>query len=270
MLKEDEIKVLCKKIRRTILDMSLSAGASSSHFGGGLSLVEIISVLFSNYLNLKDNPTDESKNRFILSKGHGVPPYYSALFHKGYIDKSHIQSFEKTEGILFGHPVRNIKYGIDYSTGSLGMGIGLAVGISIAFKRKAMKNKTYCIVGDGECNEGSVWEAAMSACHNELDNLTVILDNNSLQQTGSNIEISNPNLLSKKWESFGFETIEIDGHNIKEIFEALNYNVKKKPKIIVAKTIKGKGFSFAENNNDWHHKVLTKSAYEDALKELEN
>ena len=147
------------------------------------------------------------------------------------------------------------------------MGTGLAETIGVA--QSEIFKEFYCIIGDGECNEGSVWEASMSACHNELDNLTVILDNNSLQQTGSNTEISKPNFLSKKWESFGFETIEIDGHNIKEISEALNHKVERKPKIIVAKTIKGKGFSIMENKAHWHYwNSLEKVDIEKCIKEI--
>ena len=247
--------------------MSLNAGASSSHFGGGLSIVELIGVLFSNYLNFSNNPNDE-KNKFILSKGHVVLPYYAVLHLLGYLNHNHIKQFEKTGGILFGHPVRNPSYGIDYSTGSLGMGIGLAVGIAIAQKIKKSTNKTYCIIGDGECNEGSVWEASMSASHHKLENLTVILDNNNWQQTGLNMDISNPKYMANKWKSFGFEVLEINGHNIKEIIDSLNFINKDKPKLILAKTIKGKGFSFSENNNDWHHKVLIKTIFETGLKEL--
>lgn len=265
-----KIETFCKEIRISILKMSLNAGASSSHFGGGLSIVEIVAVLFSEYLNIKKDSNSSNKNKFVLSKGHGVLPYYAALFHKGYINEDQLINFEKSNSILFGHPVRNVKHGIDYSTGSLGMGVGLAVGLSLASKIKKIGTKVYCIIGDGECNEGSVWEASMSASHHNLDNLTLILDNNKLQQTGSNKDISNSQNLSDKWKSFGFEVIEIDGHNLYEIINALDFNNKNKPKLILAKTIKGKGFSFSENNNDWHHKVLTKSVYDQAIEELKN
>lgn len=264
----NSLKNFCIDLRKTILEISFNAGASSSHFGGGLSLVEIIAVLFSNYLNLSQDFADIKRNKFVLSKGHGVLPYYAALYHFGFIKKNDLNFFEKTQGFLFGHPVKNLEHAIEYSTGSLGLGIGLSVGLSLAFKKKKTNNHVYCIIGDGECNEGSVWEAAMSASHHNLDNLTVILDHNGYQQTGSNNEILKVNSLNNKWKSFGFDVIEINGHDIVEIINALDKKNKNSPKLILAKTVKGKGFSFSENNNEWHHKVLTKSMYDLGLKEL--
>ena len=161
----------------------------------------------------------------------------------------------------------NRDFGIEFSTGSLGIGIGLAVGLSLANKLKKRDNKVYVVIGDGECNEGSVWEAAMCASHHNLTNLTVILDNNGFQQTGSNNQISNSVNLASKWKSFGFEVINVDGHNINQLIEAFEKKTAF-PKILIAKTIKGKGFSFSENNNEWHHKVLTSNTYNEALKEL--
>ncbi len=267
-LNEDlKIKEFAFEMRKNILKMALDAGASSSHFGGGLSLVEILSVLYCKYLNNHKKDKQGSQNRFILSKGHGVLPYYSALYQRGYLKIDDLKLFEKTGGKLFGHPVMNRNIGIEFSTGSLGIGIGLAVGLSLANKLKKRENKVYVVIGDGECNEGSVWEAAMCASHHKLKNLTVILDNNGFQQTGSNNQISNSVDLASKWKSFGFEVINIDGHNIDQLIEAFEKETEY-PKIVIAKTIKGKGFSFSENNNEWHHKVLTSNTYNEALKEL--
>ncbi len=271
-MKDDElieIKSFSKELRKNILKVSLAAGASSSHFGGGLSLVEIISVLYCKFLNLNNNIQDPNRNRFILSKGHGVLPYYCALYQKGFIEQSDLEKFEKTDGFLFGHPIMNKKVGIEFSTGSLGIGLGIGVGLAISYKLRKKSNQTYVIIGDGECNEGSIWEAAMSAAHYKLNNLTVILDNNGFQQTGSNSDINNPEDLKSKWQSFGFEVLEVDGHNIEALIHSLQ-KICDKPKLILAKTVKGKGFSFSENNNDWHHKVLTKKNYEDAINELDN
>ena len=256
--------------RKNILDMALVAGASSSHFGGALSIVDIVSTLFSTQIRFdKDNLDSNDRDRLMLSKGHACLAYYAALCEVGFIDKKELATFEKDDSNLLGHPVLNKSLGIDFSTCSLGMGLSIAIGVAIANKKKNKNPNIFVIMGDGECNEGSVWEAAMAAPNFSLNNLHVIIDNNKFQQTGSNKEIMNTESLKEKWISFGWETSEIDGHNIKDLY---NYFEKKqninKPKALIAKTIKGKGFSFSENNNDWHHSVLTKSLYEKALSEI--
>jgi transketolase len=266
-----EIKNFSKKIRKHILDMALYAGASSSHFGGALSIVEIISTLFSNQMNLNEkNRYSETRDRFILSKGHACLAYYAALCEIGFIKKDELKTFEKNDSNLLGHPVANKELGIEFSNGSLGMGLSLGIGLCISSKKKKSNFKVYVILGDGECNEGSVWEAMMAASHFKLDNLYTFIDRNNFQQTGSNNEIMSLDNLKSKLISFGWNTIEIDGHNINEISNALNLNDKNKPTAVIANTVKGKGFSFSENNNSWHHAVLTKSTYEKALIELEN
>ena len=267
----EEIKNFSKRIRKHILDMALHAGASSSHFGGALSIVEIISTLFSYQMNLNEkNKYSETRDRFILSKGHACLAYYAALCEIGFIKKDELKTFEKNNSNLLGHPVANKELGIEFSNGSLGMGLSLGIGLALAFKKKKKNNNVFVILGDGECNEGSVWEAMMAAPHFKLDNLYTFIDRNNFQQTGSNNEIMSLDNLKGKLISFGWNTIEIDGHNINEISNALNVNDKNKPTAIIANTIKGKGFSFSENNNSWHHAVLTKSTYEKALTELEN
>ena len=264
------IRTFSLNLRKNILEMSLAAGASSSHFGGALSIVEIVSVLFAHEMRIKNgDPNWEKRDRFILSKGHACLAYYAALCEKGFIKKDELKTFEKDNSNLLGHPVLNQKIGIDFSNGSLGMGLSLGIGLSIASKKRGQDIKIYVIVGDGECNEGSVWEAAMAAPNLNLDNLYVIVDKNNFQQTGSNKEIMNTENLREKWNSFGWCTSEIDGHNIEEIIDNFKkINNKKKPKAIIANTIKGKGFSFSEDNNDWHHSVLTKKMYDQAIQEL--
>ena len=263
MLKrEQNIKVFCKDMRKTILRMSLNAGSASSHFGGALSIVEIMSVLFNDNINLE-------KDRFILSKGHACLAYYSALFLKGKINNEQLNTFESDDSILPGHPVKHPEIGINFSNGSLGMGLSISVGIGIAFKKKNINNRIFTILGDGECNEGSVWEAVMSAPKFELDNLNLIIDRNNFQQTGSSKDIMDLGDLKTKLLSFNWEVDEIDGHNIKNLCKYFDsQKLNKKPKVLIAKTIKGKGFSFSENNNEWHHKILSKNIYENALKEL--
>ncbi len=263
------LKNTCKKVRKNILEMSLSAGASSSHFGGSLSTVEILTCLFDEIMKVdSSNPLWSERDRFILSKGHACLAYYSILYQKGFFEKKDLLSFEKNESFLLGHPVINKEKGIEFSNGSLGMGLSLGVGVALAMKKKSNNSKVYVLLGDGECNEGSVWEAAMSAAHFKLNNLTAIVDNNKLQQTGSNLEIMNTENLADKWKSFNWDTIVVDGHNTEELLNAF-LNKTNKPKLIFAKTIKGKGFSFSENNNDWHHKILSQKQYDDAIKELD-
>jgi transketolase len=267
--KIEEIEKFSKNLRKNILDMAFSAGASSSHLGGALSIVEIVASLFGYKMKINENPQWEERDRFILSKGHACLAYYAALNQVGYISKEELKTFEKDNSNLLGHPVINKKLGIDFSNGSLGMGLSLGIGVSISIQKKQKKNKVYVVLGDGECNEGSVWEAAMAASHFKLNHLYAIIDNNKFQQTGSNDFIMNTEKLEDKWKSFGWETYVIDGHNLNEICEILDSKkISDKPISIIANTIKGKGFSFTENNNDWHHSVLTKTLYEKALAEL--
>ena len=268
--KVDSIKSFTKEMRKNILSMAFAAGSSSSHFGGALSITEIVSTLFVDQMRIdKSNPNWENRDRFILSKGHACLAYYSALCEVGYISKDELLTFEKDNSNLLGHPVRNKDLGIEFSNGSLGMGLSLGIGLALSAKKKGKNFKVYVIVGDGECNEGSVWEAAMAAPNFNLENLFVIIDKNNFQQTGSNKQIMNVDNLKSKWESFNWYSKEVDGHNINELLDVFNEcNSIKKPKAIIANTIKGKGFSFSENNNDWHHSILSKSFYEKALKEL--
>ena len=267
----EKIENFSKNLRKNILDMALVAGASSSHFGGALSIVEIVSTLFCSQIKIdKEILKLENRDRFILSKGHACLAYYAALSEIGLLDKEELKTFEKNESNLLGHPVLNKELGIDFSTGSLGMGLSIGIGVALANKKREKNFKTFVVLGDGECNEGSVWEAAMAAPNFGLNNLYAIIDNNKFQQTGSNKEIMDTSSLKEKWNSFGWDTTEIDGHNINDLYEYFeNRKSNNKPKALIADTIKGKGFSFSENNNDWHHSVLTKTLYEKALSEID-
>ena len=260
-----------KKIRQNIIFTAFKAGAKSAHIGGALSAADIIAVLYSDIIKIKKSKTlDDNRDRFILSKGHACLALYSALTEKKFLKKKDLETFESDGSILLGHPIINKLSGIEFSTGSLGMGLSLGVGVALAGKKKQKKYKTYVILGDGECNEGSVWESIMSASHFKLDNLVIIVDRNNFQQTGPNQEIMNLGNLVEKWKSFGWETSEIDGHNIKDLknyFDNLKKN--KLPKVLIANTTKGKGFSFSENNNQWHHSVMTSKIYDEAIKEIE-
>ena len=266
----EEIKQFAKNLRRKVLDMAYYAGANSSHFGGALSSAEIISYLYGHYMNFdKKNPLWEDRDRFILSKGHGCLSYYAALSEIGYIKNDDLKTFEKDNTDLLGHPVINKNKGIEFSNGSLGMGLSLGIGVALAGKKRNKKYRVFVVLGDGECNEGSVWEAAMSAPNFKLNNLTIIIDNNKFQQTGSNKEIMDTTNLKKKWESFGWDVFEINGHDLNEIDNFFSMtNSSEKPKALIANTVKGKGFSFSENNNDWHHSILSKKFYDQGLEEL--
>ena len=267
----NKINEMTKRMRKNILDMSLCAGSESSHFGGGLSIVEITATLFGSIMSYDPkNPEWEDRDRFILSKGHGCLGYYTALHEIGLISKDDLMKFEKTNSYLLGHPVMNRKKGIEFSNGSLGMGLSIGIGVALAAKKRKKNYKVYVLIGDGECNEGSVWEAAMAAPNFKLNNIISIVDRNNLQQTGTNKEIMSVGDIAEKWRSFAWDVIELDGHNIKELYDAFsNERNSTKPLAIIANTIKGKGFSFSENNNDWHHKIMSKSQYELAIKELE-
>ena len=264
------VKKFSKNLRSKILDMAFEAGSNSSHFGGALSIVEIISTLFSYQMKFdKKDPEWEDRDRFILSKGHACLAYYAALSEIGYLSDELLKTFEKDGSILSGHPVKNIKYGIEFSTGSLGIGLSIGIGLALAAKKKKKQKKVYVIIGDGECNEGSIWEGALAAPNLGLDNLFVVIDKNNLQQTGTTNEIMKNENLKEKWLSFGWNVKELDGHNVEDLLSFFSTESKDRmPNLLIAKTIKGKGFSFSENNNDWHHAVMTKSLYEKAKKEL--
>ena len=271
---ENEISIIKRfsnNLRIKILTMALNAGASSAHIGGALSIVDIISVLFSYKmkLNLKKNENYNERDRFILSKGHACLAYYAAMNEIGQISDEEIKTFEKDNSNLAGHPVKNKNLGIDFSNGSLGMGLSLGIGVAIASSKKKNPCEIYVILGDGECNEGSVWEAVMAAPKFNLEKLNVIIDRNNYQQTGANKEILDLGNLSDKFFNFGWDTHQVDGHNLKEIIGYFNNKkLNKKPKMLIANTIKGKGFSFSEDNNNWHHSIITKKIYETAIEEI--
>ena len=273
MKKKAPIKKIQKfafNMKKHLLDTAFAAGESSAHVGGALSSVEINATLFSAIMRYKSqNPEWEERDRFILSKGHACLGLYTALVEAGFFPAEDLKSFEKTGTYLLGHTVKNRQKGIEFSGGSLGMGLSLGIGVAISSKKKKKNFKVYVVVGDGECNEGSIWESAMAAPNFKLDNLYVVIDKNNFQQTGSNKEIMNVANLKDKWSSFGWHTTELDGHNILDLYNFFKGSDKiSKPKAIIANTIKGKGFSFSENNNDWHHSILSKSFYEKAIKEL--
>ncbi len=265
-----KVKDMANKMRRKILDISHSCNVSA-HIGGGLSIVDIMATLYSSVLSYDTkNPAWEDRDRFILSKGHGALGYYSALLEAGIISEEIFATFQTNESDLTAHPVMNIPLGIESSNGSLGQGLSMGVGLALAARRKTKKHRIYVLLGNGECNEGSVWEAIMSAANFKLDNLIAIVDDNGFQNEIEPSEtILDTSGFVDKWESFGWNVCSVNGHNIPELYDAfVECNVKNKPKVVIAHTIKGKGISFMENNNEWHHNRLTKAHYDQALQEM--
>ncbi len=247
--------------------------AKSGHPGGSLSAADIFTYLYFNEMNVDSaNPDNPDRDRFVLSKGHCCPSLYAVLAMKGYFDWEELTSLRHVGAMLQGHPDMKSTPGIDMSSGSLGQGISAACGMALAAKIDNKDYRVYTVLGDGECEEGEVWEAAMFAAHNNLDNLVVFVDQNGLQIDGTVAEVGGIEPLDKKFESFGFEVVKIDGHSFEEIEAALNKAraTKGKPFAILAHTVKGKGVSFMENQVGWHGKACNDQEYEIAVKELED
>lgn len=266
----NELAKLANNIRISIIEEVYNG--KSGHPGGSLSCADILTVLYFNQMNINPNePKSHSRDRFVLSKGHASPALYATLAERGYFDKKELTTFRGIDSILQGHPDMKHIPGVDMSTGSLGQGLSCANGMAISSKLNRDGNRVYCLVGDGEIEEGQIWEAAMSASHYKLDNLCVIVDNNNLQIDGSIEEVMSSYPIDAKFESFGFNVINVDGHNIQELIEAFDKakTVKGKPTAIIAKTIKGKGVSFMENQVGWHGKAPNEEQFGIAIKELE-
>ncbi len=270
MNKETEFQIiaLAAKLRKKALKMALDTGKTGSHLGGALSLVEVFATLYGEIVSINShNPTDENRDRIIVSKGHCVLAYYAVLNELGFLSDQDILSFETNGSALHGHATRNVSRGIEFSGGSLGMGLSYAIGVALAGKLNNRSYRTYVIIGDGECNEGIVWEALMSASHFHLDNLTVIIDHNKLQYDGNVTTIMNMGSLKTKLEAFGFYANEVDGHNVCHLYDAFQNKSSDKPNAIVANTVKGKGVSFMENKKEWHFSILTQEQYDIAMSE---
>ena len=256
-------------VRSKILDMVLNS-SGGHHLGGGLSMIELMCYLYGFKLNVSPQTTkSETRDRFILSKGHGVLGLYPVLEHYRFIDKSVLCSYKTFGSELIAHPIKNLNYGIESSNGSLGHGLSYAAGIAYGLRYKDIVSNVYVLMGDGECNEGSVWEAAMSAGSLGLDGLIAIVDMNGFQSDTSTSNISNACRLKDMFISLGWSAIEIDGHSFESIHSGFETPSDGKPKILLARTIKGKGFSQMENNNSFHHARITKNAYEEFKLELE-
>jgi len=269
-MENTELKEMANKLRRHVIIMTATAG--SGHPGGSLSAADIITALYFKVMRHNPgNPQWQDRDRFILSKGHAAPVLYAALAESGYFPIEELKTLRKLDSRLQGHTDRNLTPGVEMSAGSLGMGLSFAIGVALAARLNAKDYWTYVLLGDGECQEGQTWEAALSAAHFRLDNLTAIVDCNRIQLTGWTRDIMNLEPLSLKWQAFGWHVIEINGHDFNQILTALEEarKIKSQPTVVIAHTIKGKGVSFMENNPAFHGKAPTLEEAERALKELE-
>lgn len=269
-MENKELSLHAKNIRRNIVKEVYSA--KSGHPGGSLGAADIITFLYFEEMNINsENLNSIDRDRFVLSKGHASPALYAALAEKGFMEEEELLTFRAINSRLQGHPNMNYVPGVDMSTGSLGQGVSCAVGMALANRLDKSSNRIYVLLGDGECQEGQVWEAAMAAAHYQLDNLCIIVDENNLQIDGRVSEVMNVFSLEEKFKAFNFHTISVDGHDFDQLRKAFEEarNTKGKPTAIIAKTIKGKGVSFMEDQQGWHGVAPNEEQYHAAMKELE-
>ncbi len=257
------------RMREQIIEMTRIAPSTGAHAGGALSMVEIMAVLYLGILRYDcSDPQSSTRDRFILSKGHSAMCMYAAMNQAGILTDEELMTYKANESFLGGHPSMCREKLIEFSSGSLGQGLSLGLGVCLGLKRaNNTKSKVYVLLGDGECNEGSVWEAAMAASHYELSNLVAVVDKNRMQYDGDTKTVLNIDPLEEKWRSFGWEAVTADGHSVEALYDAFQTE-HEKPLVIIANTIKGKGISFMENNVLWHNNRLTEKQYEQAKAEL--
>ena len=268
--RKKELKKIALNVRKGVIEGTFNA--KSGHPGGSLSITDIITYLYFEKMNVNpEKPADENRDRFVLSKGHTAPALYAALAHRGFFPVELLKTLRKPDSILQGHPSMRYTPGVDMSTGSLGQGISVACGMALGAKLKGKDFKVYVPLGDGEIEEGQVWEAAMFAGNRRLDNLVAIVDYNNLQIDGSLDEVNSPYPIKEKFEAFNWNVIEINGHCFDQIEDAFNKadECKGKPTCIVAKTVKGTGVSFMEDKCDWHGSAPNAEQYEQAMAELD-
>lgn len=266
----NKLKDKSYKTRRKILDIIYKV--KSGHIGGSFSAVEILVSLYYHHMNINaDNPTWEERDRFILSKGHAAPLVYVILADLGYFSEEELNTFRQVDSILQGHPDMKKTPGIEMTSGSLGQGLSIGIGLSLSAKSSNNAFYTYVLMGDGELNEGQIWEAVMFANKEKLNKLIGIVDYNGVQLDGSCNDIMPLNSIKEKFKAFGWRVLEINGHNFKEILNALDHanQITENPVVIIADTIKGKGVSFMENDHKWHGQSPSQLQYQEAIKELE-
>jgi transketolase len=267
----DRLRQMACRMRRTALALTLGAGPNGAHIGPSLSIIDICAVLYGSVLRLDPaNPRWSDRDRFLLSKGHGALGFYTALGEAGFFTLEELNTFEKHESLLPGQPAMCVDKGIEISSGSLGLGLSIGIGVALAGRNARRSYRTYVLMGDGECNEGTVWEAAMAAAHFKLSSLVAIVDANGMQSDGACSAILDMGCHESKWQSFGWETRCVNGHDVGALLDAFTASRHNpdRPLAVIASTVKGKGISFMENNNDWHHNRLTQAQHDAALLEL--
>lgn len=270
ILSEEEIKAMCKRMRLHAMDMALAAGNRGAHVSGSLSCIEIYAVLYGAILNYDiDNLLWNDRDRFIAGKEHARLAEYPARAEMGFYPVEVLNSYEQNDGLLVGHQLKH-ELGVDYASMSLGMEMSFAVGKALIAKQTEQKYHVYCLLGDAECEEGPVWEAFIAAAHYKLDNLTVVIDRNHMSVDGNTEELMAQLDMQKKMEAFGWESVTVDGHDIYQLTEAMKHKPEGKPYAVIAKTTKGKGVSFIENNKSWHQAVLNEEQYRQAVEEIKN
>ncbi len=258
---------ISKNIRKNILKIIYET--KSPHIGPSFSIVEILVALYYKSLNHSpDNPCDPHRDRFLLSKGHACPAFFVVLAERGFIDKKELEEFAVNGATLAHHPDKDVERGIEISSGSLGHGLSIGAGMALAGSSDNIPYKTYVLLGDGELNEGSIWEAVMFAGHHKLHNLVALVDYNKMQALGHTKDIIELDPLADKWKTFGWHAQELDGHNYEQIFHGLNSLSSSKPNVLILNTVKGKGVSFMEDSLSWHYSFPNREQYELALEEL--
>ena len=264
-----QLQITACKVRMGVIESTY--GAKAGHPGGSLSAAEVYTYLYFKEMNIDPkNPKWEDRDRFVLSKGHTTPGLYSVLANRGFFPVEDLPTFRHIDSYLQGHPNMNMVPGVDMSTGSLGQGVSVATGMALAAKHTGKTNRVYALLGDGEIQEGQVWEACMAAAHYKLDNLCIVIDNNGLQIDGNIADVMSPYPIVDKLVAFGFEVVELDGHDFDALEAAFNKarETKGKPFAIVMKTTKGKDVSFMENDAGWHGKAPNDAEYAQAMSEL--
>lgn len=266
------LKKLANNIRRDVLEMTLRAGKQGGHIGGAFSSAEILAVLYGAIMNVSPQSMhSQNRDRFILSKGHSAIGLYAALYENGFLTKDELETFEANGSFLQTHCVENLDHGIEISSGSLGVGLSVGVGMALAARQKRFSHRVFVLLGNGECNEGCVWEAAMLAGHLGLDNLIAVIDHNKMQLDGNSKEIIALDRLDSVFAALGWNVFRTDGHNIAGLVQTFGEILQNgKPTVVIADTVKGKGCSFIERNPAFHHATISQEQYEIAMGELQN
>ena len=268
MRSREELEALARRIRLGIVQMTYQSGLKGAHLGGSMSVTDILAVLYGDVLHYDaQNPLAPERDRLILSKAHAAVALYAALHEAGFLTQEEIDHALQGNSLFFEHPMKMPEKGIEFSGGSLGQGLSLGMGTALGLRKKSLPSKVYVILGDGECDEGQVWEAAAAVIHFGLTNVTVIVDDNGLQFDGRKEDILKAGDPAARWESLGFDVTVTDGHDV-EMLRSTLLQEAEKPRVVIAKTVKGKGVRFAENEVTWHTGRLTDELYEEAIRDI--